>query len=314
MSTRQAVLTALDVLGYERPTQLRGERARLVGPRAARAAEPDLPGARRSDRRGARPARSHPGAVHPDQRRRLRGRLRRACCSNSRSPAWSSRGGLYAQADAPHDHYRQLADRNLPVVLVNAAIEHLGFPCVSCDDAVAVEQAWRPPGLARPRAHRARPRPRRPHAVAAQARGARAAARRRRRCPTSASTGPCSPWRAARPRPPGCSTGASPASSAPATRSRSAPYGPPAVRGSRVPERGLGGRLRRLGVHELHRPAADHRAPADRGDGPRCRRAAGRADRRRAVSPPKSCCSSRSWWCEGPLRKRLATEVRVVVE
>ena len=30
-STRQAVLTALDVLGYERPTQLRGERARLVG-------------------------------------------------------------------------------------------------------------------------------------------------------------------------------------------------------------------------------------------------------------------------------------------
>src|SRR5579875_3057251 len=30
-ATRQAVLTALDVLGYERPTQLRGERARLVG-------------------------------------------------------------------------------------------------------------------------------------------------------------------------------------------------------------------------------------------------------------------------------------------
>lgn len=29
--TRQAVLSALDVLGYERPTQLRGERARLVG-------------------------------------------------------------------------------------------------------------------------------------------------------------------------------------------------------------------------------------------------------------------------------------------
>jgi len=30
-ATRQAVLTALDVLGYERPTQLRGQRARLVG-------------------------------------------------------------------------------------------------------------------------------------------------------------------------------------------------------------------------------------------------------------------------------------------
>ena len=30
-ATRKAVLTALDVLGYERPTKLRGERARLVG-------------------------------------------------------------------------------------------------------------------------------------------------------------------------------------------------------------------------------------------------------------------------------------------
>src|SRR5260221_14236177 len=30
-STRAAVLTALDVLGYERPTQMRGERARLIG-------------------------------------------------------------------------------------------------------------------------------------------------------------------------------------------------------------------------------------------------------------------------------------------
>ena len=30
-STRQTVLSALDVLGYERPTQLRGDRARLVG-------------------------------------------------------------------------------------------------------------------------------------------------------------------------------------------------------------------------------------------------------------------------------------------
>src|SRR5712671_3930605 len=30
-ATREAVLTALDVLGYERPTQMRGERARLIG-------------------------------------------------------------------------------------------------------------------------------------------------------------------------------------------------------------------------------------------------------------------------------------------
>src|ERR1700686_5576332 len=30
-TTREAVLTPPDVLGYERPTQLRGERARLIG-------------------------------------------------------------------------------------------------------------------------------------------------------------------------------------------------------------------------------------------------------------------------------------------
>jgi DNA-binding LacI/PurR family transcriptional regulator len=30
-STRSSVLTALDILGYERPTQLRGQRSRLVG-------------------------------------------------------------------------------------------------------------------------------------------------------------------------------------------------------------------------------------------------------------------------------------------
>jgi len=52
-------------------------------------------------------------------------------------------GGLYAQADAPHDHYRLLGERNIPVVLVNASIDDLGFPGVSCDDAVAMEQAWR---------------------------------------------------------------------------------------------------------------------------------------------------------------------------
>jgi DNA-binding LacI/PurR family transcriptional regulator len=49
-------------------------------------------------------------------------------------------GGLYAMADAPHDHYRRLSERRLPVVLLNAGIEHLGFPRVSCDDTVAVEQ------------------------------------------------------------------------------------------------------------------------------------------------------------------------------
>jgi len=51
-------------------------------------------------------------------------------------------GGQYAEADAPHEHYLRLLDVRLPVVLVNAAAEHLDFPRVSTDDAVAVEQAF----------------------------------------------------------------------------------------------------------------------------------------------------------------------------
>ncbi len=51
-------------------------------------------------------------------------------------------GGSYALADASHEHYRRLTDRGLPVVLVNAGVDELGFPRVSTDDAVAVEQAY----------------------------------------------------------------------------------------------------------------------------------------------------------------------------
>jgi DNA-binding LacI/PurR family transcriptional regulator len=51
-------------------------------------------------------------------------------------------GGQYAEADAPHDHYTRLLQLRLPVVLVNAAADHLDFPRVSTDDAVAMEQAY----------------------------------------------------------------------------------------------------------------------------------------------------------------------------
>ena len=50
-------------------------------------------------------------------------------------------GGLYAQADAPHEHYRRLADRACRSCWSTPPIDDLGFPRVSCDDAVAVEQA-----------------------------------------------------------------------------------------------------------------------------------------------------------------------------
>src|SRR6266571_360611 len=100
-STRETVLTALDVLGYERPTQLRGERARLIG------------------------------LVLPE-------------LQNPIFPALAEvvAGGHFAEQAAPHDHYRLLRSRGIPVVLINAAIDNLDFPCVSTDDGTAAGQAY----------------------------------------------------------------------------------------------------------------------------------------------------------------------------
>lgn len=141
-STRQAVLSALDVLGYERPTQLRGERARLVGLVLPELQNPIFPAF--AEVIGGALAQL---GLTPVLCTQTKGGVSEAdyveLLLQQQVSGVVFAGGLYAQADAPHEHYRELADRNIPVVLVNAAIEHLGFPCVSCDDAVAVEQAWR---------------------------------------------------------------------------------------------------------------------------------------------------------------------------
>ncbi len=51
-------------------------------------------------------------------------------------------GGHFHEAAAPHDHYRQLRSRGIPVVLVNAAIDNLDFPCAATDDMTAAGQAF----------------------------------------------------------------------------------------------------------------------------------------------------------------------------
>ncbi|MFJ1754033.1 LacI family DNA-binding transcriptional regulator [Kitasatospora sp. NPDC088134] len=139
-ATRAAVLTALDVLGYERPTQLRGERARLIGLVLPELGNPIFPAF----------AEAVGGALAgqgftPVLCTQTAGGVSEADYVDLLLEQHVSGvvffGGLYAQGDAPHDHYQRLAERSLPTVLLNAAIEHLDFPRVSCDDAVAVEQA-----------------------------------------------------------------------------------------------------------------------------------------------------------------------------
>ena len=138
--TRQAVLTALDVLGYERPTKLRGERSRLVGLVLPELQNPIFPAfaevvSGALAQQGFTPVlctQTVGGVSEADYIDLL---------LQQQVSGVVFAGGLYAQEDAPHGHYARLAERGLPTVLVNASIEGLGFPRVSCDDAVAVDQA-----------------------------------------------------------------------------------------------------------------------------------------------------------------------------
>jgi DNA-binding LacI/PurR family transcriptional regulator len=138
--TRQAVLTALDVLGYERPTKLRGERARLVGLVLPELQNPIFPAF--AEVMGAALAQR---GFTPVLCTQTAGGVSEADYVDLLLAQHVSGivfvGGLYAQEDAPHEHYTRLAERHLPTVVVNAAIKNIAFPCVSCDDSVAIEQA-----------------------------------------------------------------------------------------------------------------------------------------------------------------------------
>ncbi|MEU6751493.1 LacI family DNA-binding transcriptional regulator [Spirillospora sp. NPDC046719] len=140
-ATRAAVLTALDVLGYERPTQLRGERARLVGLVLPELGNPIFPALAEVvggalAQRGFTPVLCTltPGGLSEADYVEM--------LLQQQASGVIFAGGLYAEADAPHDHYHRLLDVRLPVVLVNAASEKLSFPQASTDDAVAAEQAF----------------------------------------------------------------------------------------------------------------------------------------------------------------------------
>lgn len=139
--TRETVLTALDVLGYERPTKLRGERARLVGLVMPELSNPIFP-----------------ALAEVVVALLAQHGLTAVLCTQTSDPAGEAThvdmlleqqqvagvvfaGGLYSQAEADHRHYERLARRKLPVVLINAGIETLPFPRVVCDDASAAEQA-----------------------------------------------------------------------------------------------------------------------------------------------------------------------------
>ncbi|HVX07849.1 LacI family DNA-binding transcriptional regulator [Humibacter sp.] len=141
-ATRQAVLTALDVLGYERPTKLRGERARLVGLVLPELSNPIFPAF--AEVVGGALAQNGYTPVLCTQ---TAGGISESDYVNLLLEQHVSgvvfAGGLYTQELGSHEHYDRLRDVDLPTVLVSAPIDGIGFPTVSCDDRVATQLAIR---------------------------------------------------------------------------------------------------------------------------------------------------------------------------
>jgi DNA-binding LacI/PurR family transcriptional regulator len=150
-ATRQAVLTALDVLGYERPTQLRGVRPRLVGLVLPELGNPIFPAL----------AEVVGGALvqlgfTPVLCTRTAGGLTEAEYVTMLLDQQVS--GVVFCGGLSDKEYGQLLQRGVPVVLLNAAVDYsgapegplaeqvrggkVGFPHVSTDDVAAVEQAF----------------------------------------------------------------------------------------------------------------------------------------------------------------------------
>ena len=139
-ATREAVLTSLDVLGYDRPSRLRRRSAGLVGLVMPELTNPIFPAFAQTIESSL----AHhqftpvlctqtPGGVHEDDYVQMlldRGVAGIIYVS-----------GLHADTTADPERYRRLRDRGLPIVLVNGFHEGIDAPFISNDDVASMELA-----------------------------------------------------------------------------------------------------------------------------------------------------------------------------
>ncbi|MFI9642019.1 LacI family DNA-binding transcriptional regulator [Micromonospora sp. NPDC051925] len=138
--TRQAVLTALDVLGYERPARLRKRSAGLVGLVVPELENPIFPAFAQViestlAQSGFTPVlcTQTPGGVTEDEYVEM--------LLDRQVSGIVFVSGLHADTAANHDRYRALIARPLPVVMINGYAPGIAAPFVSCDDREATELA-----------------------------------------------------------------------------------------------------------------------------------------------------------------------------
>ncbi|WP_083787262.1 LacI family DNA-binding transcriptional regulator [Stackebrandtia nassauensis] len=137
-ATKQAVLTALDVLGYERPAALRQHSAGLIGLVVPELENPIFPLfaqviSTQLANNGYTPVlcTQSPGGVTEDEYVEM---LR-----ERRVAGIVFVSGLHADTTADVGRYQKLADGGLPLVFVNGYMDQLPSPCFSCDDGVAAK-------------------------------------------------------------------------------------------------------------------------------------------------------------------------------
>ncbi|WP_250007717.1 LacI family DNA-binding transcriptional regulator [Actinoplanes sp. M2I2] len=138
--TRQAVLTALDVLGYERPERLRKRSAGLVGLVVPELENPIFPAFAQViestlAQQGYTPVlcTQSPGGVTEDEYVEM--------LLDRQVSGIVFVSGLSADTTADHARYQRLLDRPLPIVLMNGYAEGIEAPFVSCDERLAGDLA-----------------------------------------------------------------------------------------------------------------------------------------------------------------------------
>ena len=205
-ATRQAVLTALDVLGYERPSKLRGERARLVGLFLPELQNPIFPafgelvggGLAQNGYTPVLCTQSAGGITESDYIELL---------LQQQVSGVVFVGGQYTQEDASHEHYLRLAELKICRPCWSARRSpHLDVPDRVDRRRRRHRAGLEPPRAARPPQDRPRAGTGRPHPVAPQA--------GRGRAPSSERTGvalPDAPHRALALQPRGRAGGDRPA-------------------------------------------------------------------------------------------------------
>ncbi|HEX6872294.1 MAG TPA: LacI family DNA-binding transcriptional regulator [Micromonosporaceae bacterium] len=139
-ATRDAVLTALDLLGGERPARLRQRRLGLIGLIIPELENPIFPMFAQMIERELTQAgyttilcTQWPGGTTEDDYVELL--LERAISGI----VFVS--GLHADATADHSRYSKLVVQRLPIVLVNGVAPEVDAPFISSDDGIAAELA-----------------------------------------------------------------------------------------------------------------------------------------------------------------------------